>query len=205
MNAPTSVGRPRSVTLRALSHIRSIDFVDEPNLASVIIDVDDSTIFSVERIAGNRLSLRIEHSELPESLARNLDATEYLGPVKIISSYRDPAARTTVRVDVDLAEDVPNRVRLNGNRIFWDFQKARAPSLPAMWSPPPAVMFVPARKVAGFFATAKDGLWVGQNAPLPYLAPPIQPVTPGASSAPAADTVRGPGGRRWPHPALRRH
>jgi type IV pilus assembly protein PilQ len=185
--APTRVDRPRSVTLRALSHIRSIDFVDEPSHASVIIDVDDSATFTLERVAGRHLSLRIEHSDLPDSLARNLDATEYLGPVKIISSYRDPATQTTVRVDVDLAEDVPNRVRLDGNRIFWDFQKSRVPSLPAMWTPPPAVMFVPARKVAGFFAMAKDGLWVGQNVP-PFLAPPGQ-VVPSANGVPAANAA----------------
>ena len=179
------------MTLRALSHIRSIDFVDEPSRASVIIDIDDSATFTVERFAGRRLSLRIEHTDLPENLARNLDATEYLGPVKIISSYRDPATQSTVRIDVDLAEDVPNRVRLDGNRIFWDFQKARAPSLPAVWVPPPAVMFVPARKVAGFFATAKDGLWIAQAAPLPYLSPPGQ-VSPGASSPPAANTGSSP-------------
>jgi len=152
-----------------------------------VVDVDDIAMFTVERVAGRRLSLRIEHSDLPESLARNLDATEYLGPVKIISSYRDPAARTTVRVDVDLAEDVPNRVRVDGSRIFWDFQKTQAPSLPAVWVRPPAVMFVRARKVAGFVAMFKDGLWLGQNAPLPYLAPPVQP-TPSAGNAPAVDT-----------------
>ncbi|HEX7501572.1 MAG TPA: type IV pilus secretin PilQ, partial [Polyangia bacterium] len=125
--------------------------------------------------------LRLEHSELPESLERNLDATEYLGPVKVISSYRDRTLRGTVRVDVDLAEDVPNRVRLQGNRIYWDFQKSqgKAPSLPA-------VLFVPARKIAGFVAMAKDGLWVAQAAP-PYLTPPgpAPSGSPGASPAPA--------------------
>ena len=178
--------RTRSITLHALSHVRSIDFVDEPSRASVIIDIDDSTSFTVERLAGRRLSLRLEHSELPESLARNLDATEYLGPVKIISSYRDPLARSTVRVDVDLAEDVPNRVRVDGNRIFWDFQKAqiKAPSLPAMWTPPSTTMFVPARKMAGVVVTLKDGLWTGQAIP-PYLVPPVQSA-PDTSSAPAA-------------------
>ena len=198
-------GRPRSITLRAPSHVRAIDFVDEPGRASVIIDIDESATFSVERMAGRRLSLRIEHSELPDSLERNLDATEYLGPVKIISTYRDRATLGTVRVDVDLAEDVPNRVRLEGSRIFWDFQKAQsmAPSLPA-------VLFVPARKVAGFAATAKDGLWLGQAVPR-YLSPPgsapaasastgagaVAPATPSAA-APAPEGrqgASGPGGR----------
>jgi len=171
--------RPRSITLRVPSQVRSIDFVDEPSRASVIIDTDASTTVSIERIAGRRLSLRLEHSELPESLERNLDATEYLGPIKVISSYRDRAARGTVRVDVDLAEDVPNRIRQEGHRIYWDFQKAqgRAPSLPA-------VLFVPARKVAGFVATAKEGLWLAHVAP-PYLSPPggAQPAAPAAAPA----------------------
>jgi type IV pilus assembly protein PilQ len=164
---PAAAGRPRSITLHALARIRNIDFVDEPNRASVIIDVDDSTAFRVERTAGRRLSLRIEHSDLPDSLARHLDATEFLGPVKIISSYRDPAARSTVRVDVDLAEDVPNRVRVDGNRIYWDFQKNKAPSLPA-------VLFIPSRKIAGFSALLTSSVLTAQaGPPAPaYLAPP---------------------------------
>lgn len=178
--------RSRSITLRALSRIRSIDFVDEPARASVIIDVDDSASFTIERLAGRRLSLRLDHSDLPDSLARNLDATEYLGPVKIISSYRDPAARATVRIDVDLAEDVPNRVRLDGNRIYWDFQKAqgRSPSLPANVVRPPTMLFVPARKVAGFSSTVNDVTWLGQVTPPPYLVPP--------GAAPAAPTAAAP-------------
>ena len=200
MAAPNTAGaspapRLHSITLHAVSHVRSIDFVDEPSRASVIIDIDDSTNFTIERLAGRRLSLRLEHSELPESLARNLDATEYLGPVKIISSYRDPLARGTVRVDVDLAEDVPNRIRVDGNRIFWDFQKAKAPSLPAMWVPPSTTMFVPARKMAGVVVTLKDGLWTSQAIP-PYLVPPVQSapepsVAPAVAPAPAAAAPAG--------------
>jgi type IV pilus assembly protein PilQ len=195
--AASPTARPNSITLHALSHVRSIDFVDEPSRASVIIDIDDSTSFTVERLAGRRLSLRLEHSELPEGLARNLDATEYLGPVKIISSYRDPLARSTVRVDVDLAEDVPNRIRVDGNRIFWDFQKAqmKAPSLPTMWTPPSTTMFVPARKTAGVVVTLKDGLWISQAMP-PYLAPPVQsaPDTSAAAAAGSASPAAAPGG-----------
>jgi type IV pilus assembly protein PilQ len=189
--APAS-GRPRSITLRAPSQVRAIDFVDEPSRSSVIIDVDAHTTVSVERKAGRRLSLRLEHSELPEGLERNLDATEYLGPVKTISSYRDRALRGTVRVDVDLAEDVPSQVRQEGHRIYWDFQKAqgKAPSLPA-------VLFVPARKVAGFVATAKEGLWLAQAVP-PYLAPPAgapAATAPAPEPAPAAAPPSAPQGR----------
>jgi type IV pilus assembly protein PilQ len=80
---------------------------------------------------------------------------------------------------VDLAEDVPNRIRQDGNRLFWDFQKAKVPSLPAVWVPPPAVMFLPARKVAGFVASARDAFWLAQVPP--YLDTSAQ----GAARAPA--------------------
>jgi type IV pilus assembly protein PilQ len=181
--SPASLSHSHSVTLQPLVRVRSIDFVDEPAHASVIVAVDDVASFVVERVAGHRLSLRLEHSDLPDNLARNLDATEYLGPVKIVSSYRDPAARATVRIDVDLAEDVPNRVRLEGNRIYWDFLKiqAQAPTNLA-----PTVRFLPARKVAGFFATVAKASLVGQMTQLPFLAPP-----PGSSAPSGASPASG--------------
>ncbi|HJX67007.1 MAG TPA: type IV pilus secretin PilQ [Polyangia bacterium] len=149
--------RPRSVTLRVPIRVRRIDFVDEPSRSSVIIDLEEPSGFAVERSAKRRVSLRLDHVDIPDELVRSLDATEYLGPVRLISSYQDPRARSTVRIDVDLAEDVPNRVRQDGNRIYWDFQKA-APAngqkLPALGGPlPPSVLFVPARRVAGYTVT----------------------------------------------------
>jgi type IV pilus assembly protein PilQ len=158
------VTRPRSITLRVPSRIRRIDFVDEPTRSSIIIDLEEPSAFAVERSANRRVSLRLDHADLPDELVRSLDATEYLGPVRLISSYQDPHARGTVRVDVDLAEDVPNRVRQDGNRIYWDFQKAtpaNGQKLPALGGPlPPSVLFVPARRVAGYsvtFPTAGEG------------------------------------------------
>jgi type IV pilus assembly protein PilQ len=151
------VARPLSVTLRVPIRVRRIDFVDEPTRSSVIIDLDEASGFAVEHPTDRRVSLRLDHADLPDDLARSLDATEYLGPVRLISSYRDPHARSTVRVDVDLAEDVPNRVRQDGSRIYWEFHKSTPSSgqkLPALGGPlPPSVLFVPARRVAGFSFT----------------------------------------------------
>ncbi|MGB8299327.1 MAG: type IV pilus secretin PilQ [Polyangia bacterium] len=161
------VTRPRSITLHVLSRIRRIDFVDEPSRSSVIIDLEEPSGFAVERSANRHVSLRLDHADLPDELARSLDATEYLGPVRLISSYQDPHARGTVRVDVDLAEDVPNHVRQDGNRIYWDFQKGTPPAgqkLPALGGPlPPSVLFVPARRVAGFSVTFPDALTLAQS------------------------------------------
>ena len=168
-DAAKSAARSRSVTLRVPSRIRRIDFVDEPTRSSVIIDLEEPSEFAVERMAGRRVSLRLDHADLPDDLARSLDATEYLGPVRLISSYRDPQAHGTVRVDVDLAEEVPNRVRQNGNRIYWEFNKP-APSggqkLPALGGPlPPSILFVPARRVAAFSVTFPAGLTLAQPQP----------------------------------------
>jgi type IV pilus assembly protein PilQ len=163
------VTRPRSITLRVPSRIRRIDFVDEPSRSSVIIDLEEPSGFTVERSANRRVSLRLDHADLPDELVRSLDATEYLGPVRLISSYQDPHARGTVRVDVDLAEDVPNRVRQDGNRIYWDFQKAtpaNGQKLPALGGPlPPSVLFVPARRVAGYSVTFPTAVTLAQAQP----------------------------------------
>jgi type IV pilus assembly protein PilQ len=90
----------------------------------VIIDLDEPSLFAVQASGGRRVTLRLLHADLPRGLERSLDATEYLGPVKVISTYRDPESPRGVRVDVDLAEDVPNKVRQDGSRLYWDFQKA---------------------------------------------------------------------------------
>ena len=124
--AAADLPRPRSVTLRVPSKVQRIDFVDEPTRSSVIIDLDEPSMFAVERVGGQRLSLRLLHVELPRGLERSLDATEYLGPVRVISTYRDPDSQRAVRVDVDLAEDVPNKIRQDGSRLYWDFQKPGA-------------------------------------------------------------------------------
>ncbi len=116
--------RPRSITLRAPSRVSRIDFVDEPARSSVIIDMDEPAQYSLQR-SGSRVTLRLHHTNLPASLERSLDARQYFGPVRVISSYRDPSDRAGVVVEVDLAELVPNKVRQDGSRIYLDFHKPK--------------------------------------------------------------------------------
>ena len=136
--------RPFSVTLRAPSRVQRIDFVDEPSRASIIIDLDEPSAFKVLTSGGRRVSLHLFKTELPRGLERSLDATEYLGPVRVISSYRDPSQRDAVRIDVEMAEEVPNTVRQDGARLYWDFRKG----------PPSAQMWIEdvrlPRKLAGY-------------------------------------------------------
>ncbi len=126
------LARPFSVTLRAPSRIQRIDFVDEPARASVIIDLDEPSSFRIQQTGGRRVSLHLFKTEVPRGLERSLDATEYLGPIRVISTYRDPAQRDAVRIDVDMAEDVPNTIRQDGSRLYWDFRKS--PSSQSPWS-----------------------------------------------------------------------
>jgi type IV pilus assembly protein PilQ len=163
------------VTLRASSRVRRIDFVDEPTRSSVIIDLEAPSGFEVERTSTRRVSLRLDHADLPDDLARRLDATEYLGPVRLISSYRDPSNRGGVRVDVDLAEDVPNRIRQDGNRLYWDFNKSTSDAgqkLPALSRPSePSVVFIPARKVAAYSVRLAPVFTLAQAARKPEDSP----------------------------------
>ncbi len=161
--APATVvaARPSSIKLTAPSRVQRIDFIDEPSRSSVVIELDSPAAFAVERMAGRRLTLRLLHADLPRGLERRLDATEYLGPVRLISSFRDPAEARTVRVVVDLAEDVPQSVRQSGTRLYWDFQKPRSESVAGTRPPRARVMSLPGRKVAGFRA---DGLTAGAAA-----------------------------------------
>ncbi len=161
--APAQV-RPRSITLRVPSRVQRVDFVDEPTRSSVIIDLDEPSAFAVERTGGRRLTLRLLHADLPRGLEQSLDATEYLGPVRVISTYPDPGARGSVRVDVDLADDVPNKVRQDGGRLYWDFQKSRKLNMGTLGGfrkPGLGVLFQPGRKVAGFRAMVAGPLAAG--------------------------------------------
>ncbi len=144
--APLATRAPVSITLRVPSLVQRIDFVDEPARSTVIIDLDEPSLFAVEKSGGRRLTLRLLHADLPRGLERSLDATEYLGPVKVISSYRDPAMRGAVRVDVDLAEDVPSHVRQDGTRLYWDFDK-RGPKVNMGSLPVPGTVHARARSL----------------------------------------------------------
>lgn len=152
--------RPRSVTLRVPSRVSRIDFVDEPARSSVIIDLEEPIDFSIERSTGRRVTLRLHHADLPHGLERSLDATQYFGPVRLINSFRAPGHHATVLVEVELAEMVPNRIRTDGARLYWDFDKHR----PGSAAHPRLHVLTPTR-VAGFSTVALP-LLVAQDAPL---------------------------------------
>jgi type IV pilus assembly protein PilQ len=155
--APAPAAHPRSITLRPPSRVERIDFVDEPTRSAVIIDLDEPSQYAVEHSGGRRVSLRLYKTDLPSGLERSLDATEYLGPVRVISSYRDPALRGAVRIDVEMAEAVPNEVRVDasaeesgeGVRLVWNFRKAVAQHNDSDASPFRESISLP-RKIAGY-------------------------------------------------------
>jgi type IV pilus assembly protein PilQ len=189
--AVVAPARPMSITLRAPSRVQRIDFVDDPMQSSVIVDLDEPSTYAVLRTGAGRLTLRLDRAELPAGLERSLDATEYLGPVKLISTYRDPAKRGAVRIDVDMAEDVPTTVRMEGNRLFWSFRKAPV-STGAQGDDETGAAGIDGafvshlqlpRKIAGFSTgpLAPTVPWIIAQGALP-------------SAGPAAQSMRAPGG-----------
>jgi type IV pilus assembly protein PilQ len=173
--------RPFSITLRAPSRVQRIDFVDEPSRSSVIIELDEPSAFKLLHSGGQRVSLQLYKTELPRVLERSLDATEYLGPVKVISSYRDPAQRDAVRIDVEMAEAVPNTVRQDGARLYWDFRKSPS-SARALEEDPFQENVRWPRKIAGF-----------SSAP---LAPMIESLLIAQATAPGASMRASPNSKK---------
>jgi type IV pilus assembly protein PilQ len=190
--------RPFSITLRAPSRVQRIDFVDEPGRASVIIDLDEPSAFKILRASGTRVSLHLYKTELPQGLERSLDATEYLGPVRVISSYRDPSQRDAVRIDVDMAEEVPNTVRQDGARLYWDFRKSPSSARAVRGGSRPVAQAEPVwseelrwpRRLAGWSTAALapiiEGVLIAQAAGS----------SPGASMRPSANNKKRYTGRR---------
>ena len=163
--------RQHSVTLRVPSRVSRIDFVDEPSRSSVIIELEEPTDFTIERSTGRRVTLRLHHADLPKLLERSMDATQYFGPVRVINSYRDPAERGAVRVEVELAEMVPNRVRTDGSLLYWDFDKSRPGSAATVL---PGVFELPPVTVAGFMTMGLPML-VAQSQDATAAAPSRRP------------------------------
>src|SRR6185369_16022684 len=62
--------------------------------------------------------------DIPASLERSLDTSEFSGPVTAVSSYRDPRDPSRVRIVVDLSEPARAELKRAGNTWYWDFEKS---------------------------------------------------------------------------------
>ncbi len=111
---------------KVVTLVRDVRFTDSDDAERVIVDVAGDPQCTVLKSDGRTAVLRITGVALPKKLERTLDAAAYQGPVKTVSTYKDPDEAGAVRVVVALADGVtpePKLVRDNG-QVSWEFPRA---------------------------------------------------------------------------------
>jgi type IV pilus assembly protein PilQ len=108
---------------RTAVRVANVDFVDREQHARVVVALSGAAEPQIIAQGGRQAILSIDSADIPRSLERSLDTSEFDGPVKAVSSYRDPRDPTRVRVVVDLSEPAQARLSRAGNTWYWDFAK----------------------------------------------------------------------------------
>jgi type IV pilus assembly protein PilQ len=104
--------------------ITDIRFVDEDGVQKVVIETNGEVAYDKSVDAGRKSSLVLRNAALPAILERTLDAGDFGGSVRTVSSYEENGA---VRIDVELDGAARSSVTRTGNAIEWAFAKpARA-------------------------------------------------------------------------------
>jgi type IV pilus assembly protein PilQ len=75
------------------------------------------------RNSGKSAVLEISGVGIASDLERTLDTSAFSGPVRAVSSFRDPKNPDKVRVIVDLDRPAAGELKKVGNTYYWDFDK----------------------------------------------------------------------------------
>jgi type IV pilus assembly protein PilQ len=78
-----------------------------------------------------RLVLRVTGARVPSHLQKTYDTGGLQGPMDRVTVFSPEGQKEEVRVVVDLNEGVTDRLRVEGDRVLWDFERldARAPTV----------------------------------------------------------------------------
>lgn len=116
-----------SVQGHTQAQVKNVSFAKKADFWRLRVDVDGA--FS-ERLASDAPRMKIVEfqAQLPEALARTLDATDLGGPVRRISTFVDPEKPGTVRLAADLRDPAESKMWRKGNSLYWDFKAAAAPA-----------------------------------------------------------------------------
>ena len=120
-SAAVAAAKNRKPAERA--NVRDVTFKDIANGGQVIIALDKGAPYKVVRHSKNRIELKLFGATLPKALERSLDASEFDGPVKLISSFRSKREPGVTRVVIDLRDDATHDLKTEGNRVVWAFTK----------------------------------------------------------------------------------
>jgi type IV pilus assembly protein PilQ len=117
---PKVKAEPQSVDDALPPSITDIRFVDEDGVQKVIIETSGAIAWDKAVDDGRKSSLVLRNAALPTVLERTLDAGDFGGVVRTVSSYEEGGA---VRVDVELENAVRSSVTRTGDAIEWAFAK----------------------------------------------------------------------------------
>ncbi len=73
-----------------------------------------------------RLVLRVTGAHVPERLQKTYDTGGLQGPMDRVTVFSPEGQKQEVRVVVDLNEGVTDRLRVEGDRVLWDFERMDA-------------------------------------------------------------------------------
>jgi type IV pilus assembly protein PilQ len=117
---------PAKTTPAKKVRVKDVDFVDREEHARVVLALTGAAEPQIVASSGRQAILAIPGAELPAELERALDTRDFEGPVTSVSSFRDPRDPSRVRVVVDLAEPVEQKLVRDGDTWYWDFEKPAA-------------------------------------------------------------------------------
>lgn len=107
---------------------RAMTYVGFRNLATqseVFARLNGESTFEVKREGENLLVLEIKNSVIPLDNNKNhLDATFFDSPVKMITPTEVEDTTPSIRVIIEMKEDVPYRTELRGREVTVIFQKS---------------------------------------------------------------------------------
>jgi type IV pilus assembly protein PilQ len=118
-----SVAVAQTETNDGRTTIEGIDFEHRPSSSTIAIKLSGAADYRLQQTSDDQYTLELSHSNLPTALEQTLDATEFNGPITLISSYvADPDAGL-VKVAVQLRQQTTNRVTLEDGVLKWTFDK----------------------------------------------------------------------------------
>ncbi|WP_428261910.1 type IV pilus secretin PilQ [Haliangium sp.] len=117
-------GRPAAKPAAQSVRVRDVDFVDRDGFARVLLALSSEARPRIVANEKTRVILEIADADLPGTLQRTLDTSAYRGPIRAVSSYRDPEDGSKMRLAVDLAYPTRHTLKRSGNTYYWDFAKS---------------------------------------------------------------------------------
>ncbi len=139
-NAPAGKSGAKSSGRSGYAWVNRIDFSSESGgKSTVIVGTTHPVEYHMEKVATNKLQLRLKHTHISDFRKLPLITTRFESAIDRIRPMQSPKVKTDSVVAIDLREAVPYTVEKHGNVIRIHFS---ASSLPPRQEMAPAPVFV---------------------------------------------------------------